>query len=184
MSTYFIIGIILFIGIIFVRGFKSLNNLQDEATALVAYVKNAGKGKSSIFDKDKTDEDFYKEKYERVQKACFLLVRFSEKVQGKRDDYRFQIRENGPTFGVYVTVTVGQFMHVITDVMSKIINNMPTTYQKRMKDYLNQPYSPENRQLSEEIEEKIWPKESYMKEWTLKIHQGVIDADYLYTLFK
>ena len=184
MITYIFIGIILIVGIIFVKGYKDLNNLQNEATALVAYIKLANKGKSSLFYKDKSDEEFYKEKFDRLQEACFLLIRFSEKIRNKRANYRFQIRENGSVFGVNVIVTVEQFMHVITDLIQKSIDSMPIIYQKTLKDYLNQPYSPENTKISIEIKEKMWPKESPLKEWSSKLRQNIIDSDYLYTIFK
>lgn len=184
MNTYVIIGIVLFALIMFLRGYKSLDKLQDEATALLAYAKHAAEQKSAFFDKDKTDEEFYEEKFIDVQNACFLLIRFSEKVQGKRSDYRFLIRENGPMLGKDVTVTVGQFMPVVKSIMTKAVNSMPMAYQSRLKDYLNQPYSPENMRLSKEIEERMWPKEPpFKKDLAARRHRIIIERDYFITLF-
>ena len=84
---------------VILRSMNTIMSISNEATMLVAFVKYAREKKSSIFDKDKPQEEFDKEKFEKLQMVCFLLHRISPKIQKHRETYRFNIRENGPQFG-------------------------------------------------------------------------------------
>jgi hypothetical protein len=120
---------------------KTIMGISNEATMLVAFVKYARKKKSSIFDKDKSQEEFDNEKYEKLKMVCFLLHRISPKIQNRRETYRFNIRENGSQYGQFVEVKAGLFMKKITDTIQEIKLTLPQSYQAQIDDYLKNPMS-------------------------------------------
>lgn len=161
---------------------KTIMGISNEATMLVAFVKYAREKKSSIFDKDKSQEEFDKEKFEKLQMVCFLLHRISPKIQKHRDTYRFNIRENGPQFGQFVEVKAGLFMTKITDTIQEIKQTLPQSYQVQIDDYLANPMSKKNRELSGSIKEKWFSNNKYLKSITDNLRNGIINQDYLYVL--
>ena len=70
---YICLGILVILIFYFFGSLIKLNRLSEDATLLVAYVKYAGKGKSGIFDKDKSNEEFNEEKFNRLLIACYLI---------------------------------------------------------------------------------------------------------------
>ena len=97
MTTYIIIAIVIIVIVfLFVKSLKEVNNISEEATMLVAYTKYAGKEKNHILERDKTQEECEKEKFERLMQACFLANRFVFITTKKLNrTYHFNIRENG-----------------------------------------------------------------------------------------
>lgn len=161
---------------------KTIMGISNEATMLVAFVKCAREKRSSFFDKDKSQEEFDKEKFEKLQMVCFLFHRISPKIRKHRDTYRFNIRENGSQFGQFVEVKAGPFMKKIMDTIQEIKLTLPQSYQVQIDDYLKNPTSQKSRELSNTIKEKWFTKEEYLKGLTDSLRNGIIDQDYLYIL--
>lgn len=156
--------------------------ISNEATMLVAFVKYARQKKSSIFDKDKSQEEFDKEKFEKLQMVCFLLHRILPKIQKQREMYRFNIRENGPLFGQLIEVKAGPFMEKIMATIQEIKLSLPQTYQVQIDDYLKNPMSEKNQKLSKNIKEKWFSNDKYLKNLSDNLRNGIINQDYLYVL--
>lgn len=156
--------------------------ISSEATMLVAFVKYAREKKSSIFDKDKSQEEFDKEKFEKLQVVCFLLHRTLPKIQKLREMNRFNIRENGPQFGQFVEVKAGPFMEKIMATIQEIIQSLPQTYQAQIDDYLKNPMSEKNQELSKNIKEKWFSNNKYLKNLSDNLRNGIINQDYMYLL--
>ena len=149
---------------------------------LVAFVKYAREKKSSIFDKDKSQEEFDKEKFEKLQVVCFLLHRFLPKIQKLREMNRFNIRENGPQFGQFIEVKAGPFIKKIMATIQEIKQSLPQTYQAQIDDYLKNPMSEKNQKLSKSIKEKWFSNDKYLKNLSDNLRNGIINQDYLYLL--
>ena len=150
-------------------------SISNEATMLVAFVKYAREKKSSIFDKDKPQEEFDKEKFEKLQMVCFLLHRISPKIQKHRETYRFNIRENGPQFGQFVEVKAGPFMKKIMDTIQEIKMTLPQSYQVQIDDYLKNPLSQKSRETSKDIKEKWFSNNKYLKNLSDNLRNGIIN---------
>ena len=161
---------------------KTIMGISNEATMLVAFVKYTREKKSSIFDKDKSQEKFDKEKFEKLQMVCFLFHRISPKIRKHRVTYRFNIRENGPQFGQFIEVKAGPFMKKIMDTIQEIKLSLPQSYQVQIDDYLKNPTSKKNQELSISIKEKWFSKNEYLKGIADSLRNGIIDQDYLYLL--
>lgn len=161
---------------------KAMMGISNEATMLVAFVKYARKKKSSIFDRDKSQEEFDKDKFEKLQMVCFLLHRISPKIQKHRDSYRFNIRENGPQYGQFVEVKAGPFMKKIKDTIQEIKLTLPQPYQIEIDDYLKNPSSQKSRETSKDIKEKWFSNNEYLKGLQDRLRNDIIEQDYMYIL--
>ena len=119
MTTYIIIAIVIIVIVfLFVKSLKEVNNISEEATMLVAYTKYAGKEKNHILERDKTQEEFEKEKFERLMQACFLANRFVFITTKKLNrTYHFNIRENGLEYGEVFEVQLAPFIQKITQTL-------------------------------------------------------------------
>ena len=182
MTTYIIIAAVVLIVFVILRSMNTIMSISNEATMLVAFVKYAREKKSSIFDKDKPQEEFDKEKFEKLQMVCFLLHRISPKIQKHRETYRFNIRENGPQFGQFVEVKAGPFMKKIMDTIQEIKMTLPQSYQVQIDDYLKNPLSQKSRETSKDIKEKWFSNNKYLKNLSDNLRNGIINQDYLYVL--
>lgn len=181
---YICLGILIVLVIYFFRSLIKLNRLSEDATLLVAYIKYAGKGKSSIFDNDKTDEEFNEEKFNRLLTACYLMNQFYLKTKTMPQTHRFHIRENGEKYGEIFEVQVGPFVNRLLEALAKITNSMPLNYQDRINAYMNNPFSHENAEIGEEIRDRLYPKSRNLKKYADATREYVKNCDYLYLLCK
>lgn len=184
MVYYIIGGIAVILLFLFLKALKKTTDLSNDATILVAYVKNARRKKSPIFDKDKSDDEFYEMKYKDMMKACVLMNRFFLKVKDLRPTYRFHIRENGTTYGEIFEVQVGPLMYKLTETLTQITESFPVKYQEKIDSYMRNPLSKEGRRIEKEILEEIFPKDSYIKKYADRLHQSIVDSDFMYLLCK
>lgn len=182
MTTYIIIAAVVLVLFVIIRSMNRIMGISSEATMLVAFVKYAREKKSSIFDKNKSQEEFDKEKYEKLQVVCFLLHRILPKIQKLREMNRFNIRENGPQFGQFIEVKAGPFMEKIMATIQEIKLSLPPTYQVQIDDYLKNPMSEKNQELSKSIKEKWFSNDKYLKKLSDNLRNGIINQDYLYVL--
>ena len=183
MTTYIIIAAVVLILLeIIIRSMKAMMGISNEATMLVAFVKYARQKKSSIFDKDKSQEEFDKDKFEKLQMVCFLLHRIAPKIQKHRDSYRFNIRENGPQYGQFIEVKAGPFMKKIKDTIQEIKLTLPQPYQIEIDDYLKNPSCQKSRETSKDIKEKWFSNNEYLKGLQDRLRNDIIEQDYMYIL--
>lgn len=183
MTTYIIIGIVIIaIIFLFAKSLKKVNNISEEATMLVAYTKRAGKGKDPIFERDKTQEQFEEEKYNRLMQACFLANRFVSMTKDLNRTYHFTIRENGPEYGETFEVQLAPFLQIIIQTLNKITESLPQSYQSQVDEYMRNPSSQQNEAKSKEIEDDIFPQNKRIRKYADPLRKSIIDSDYLYVL--
>lgn len=183
MTYYIIIGIVAILILFFLKSLKKVNNLSKDATVLIAYIKYAGKGKSSIFDKDLSDAEFNERKFKNLMKACVLMNRFYMQVKNLPPTYRFHIKENGDTYGEIFEVQVGPFMYKATETLTKITESLPVEYQDKIDNYMRNPLSAEGKRNEKTILEEMFPK-SPLKKYADSIHQSIVNTDFMYILCK
>lgn len=184
MAFYIIGGIAVLLLLLFLKGLKKTTDLSTDATELVAYIKYAGKGKSAIFDKDKSDEEFYESKYKMMMKACVLMNRFYLKVKDLPPTYRFHIKENGDMYGEIFEVQVGPLMYKLTETLTKITESFPVKYQEKIDNYMKNPLSAEGKRIEKDILNEMFPKDSFLKKYAGKLHQSIVNTDFMYILCK
>ena len=184
MTTYIIIAIVIIVIVfLFVKSLKEVNNISEEATMLVAYTKYAGKEKNHILERDKTQEEFEKEKFERLMQACFLANRFVFITTKKLNrTYHFNIRENGLEYGEVFEVQLAPFIQKITQTLNRITETLPHSYQSEVDDYMRNPFSSKNQIKSKEIEDRIFPNSKFLKKYADPLRKSIIDTDFLYIL--
>lgn len=183
MTTYIIIGIVIAIVLLFAKSLKKVNKISKEATMLVAYTKWAGKGKNSILEKEKTQEQFEEDRYERLMQACFLANRFIFiTTKDLNRTYHFTIRENGPMYGETIEVQLAPFIAIITRTLNKITESLPLSYQSQVDDYMRNPFSRQNKEKAKEIEDEIFPQDKRIRKYADSLRESIIDSDYLYVL--
>lgn len=160
----------------------SINQISMEATMLVAFIKDAGKGRDFIFDQDKTDKEFYDKKCDKIMTACYLMNCFCIKVCRFSRTYHLNITENGPIYGKCFEVQLGPFLQLLIDVVAKIIEDLPKVYQDKINAYMNAPFSDENIAVSKKIKQTLYPQYKSVRKHADKWRKCVIDGDYFYTL--
>ena len=185
MTLYIVIGIVVILLIYFGGLLTKSMSLSKEGTVLVAYIKNARRKKSDIFDKNTSNEDFYKSKYNDLMKACVLFWRFAIKVKGLPPTYRFNIQENGNLYGEFIEVNVGLFMNKLECTLEEIIRSLPKKYQDKVEHYMNNPFSPENKKIAEDTLNLMFPKDSkLLMKLANDLHNNIVNSDFLYVLCK
>lgn len=182
MTLYIIGGIAVLFLFLFLKAIVKTTSLSNDATELVAYIKHARQGKSSLFDKDKSDDDFYKDKSQDLMQACVLMNRFYLKTKNLPPTYRFHIRENGDTYGEIFEVQVGPLMYKLTETLTKITESLPKEYQDQIDSYMRNPLSAEGKRIEKETLDYMFPKSSLAKKYADKVHQSRINMDYMYIL--
>ena len=149
---------------------------------LVAYTKYAKKGKSSLFDKEETQEDFEKKKFEHLMQACYLANRFAFKTKRLRSTYHFNIIENGPKYGEVFEVQKSPFLQKILLTLNEITAFLPDSYQIQVDNYMRDPLSVQSQEISKEIEDKMYPKDKLLREYADSLRKYIVETDFLYIL--
>lgn len=168
----------------FIKSANTLNNISEEATLLVAYIKYSAKGKSMFFDEDKTDAEFIQEKYNRLLTACYLMNKFFIRVKDLPATQRFHIIENGDTFGEIFEVQVGPLIYKLTETLTKITESLPVEYQEKIDAYMRNPFSLENKKIGEEVNERLFPKAKFLKKYADAARESIKNMDFMYFLCK
>lgn len=182
MFVIVLVIIVFFLVLLGMHSYLKINKVSKDATMLVAYTKYARMGKSSLFDKDKTQEDFDKERFERLMQACYLANRFAFKTQNLRSTYHFNIIENGPIYGEVFEVQKGSFLQTIIQTLNEIIASLPEFYQNQVGNYMRDPLSVQSQEVTKEIEEDMFPKNKLIRKYADSLRKSIIETDFLYVL--
>jgi hypothetical protein len=182
MAWIIISIIIAFILFMFIRSYIKINSISKEATMLVAYTKYAKKGKSSIFEKEETQDAFEKKKFERLMQACYLANRFAFKTKQLRSTYHFNIIENGSKYGEVFEVQKEPFLLKIIQTLNEITASLPDSYQIQVDNYMRNPLSVQSQEITKDIEEKMYPKDKLLREYADSLRNNILEMDFLYIL--
>lgn len=179
-----LIIVVLFLVLLGIKSYLRIDKVSKEATMLVAYTKYAKKGKSSLFDKEETQEDFEKKKFERLMQACYLANRFAFKTKQLRSTYHFNIIENGSKYGEVFEVQKDPFLQRIILTLNDITASLPESYQIQVDNYMRNPFSVQSQDLTKEIENKMYPKDKLLRKYADSLRNNIIEMDFLYVLCK
>ena len=178
---YIITALVVLVLAFFIKSFRKINSLTEDATLLVAFTKDA------LPKKYLGKEIPAEEQYKKLMQACYLFNLFLEKTQGMRGTYNFSIRENGPVYGKIVNVQLAPFISTVKQTLMEKANDLPIEYRGNIEQYMKAPFSDEGKMLSEK-EVSILSSDNMGSDFLKKMKADYIrnmrDMDFMFTLFK
>lgn len=167
---YILIALAILVIAYLIHSFKKINSISKDATLLVAFTKAA----ISEIRFSNSKEIPADKQYNYLMQACYLFNCFVQKTNGLKNNYKFNIIENGPTFGTVIEVQLASFIQTIKRTLQKKTDSLPIEYREKIELYMKNPFSEEGLTLSEEAA-SLFSSDSNEPAWLKKLNN-----DFLY----